>query len=155
MKKITKNSKRCLALMVYVAILVGCQSTPSPKSSNEQPLKVIKSSDGVQNIRWKIVSVNGKKAQFFFQQPSLMLNPQSQRMQGNTGCNAMFGEYRLNSQTQQLSMTVKANHQSCDGALAQEADLLQSLMAVQRYQLSGNSLNLLDAQGRTLIVLQP
>ena len=154
MKKITKNSKRCLVIMLFAVFLIACQSTPTPKSSNEKPLKVIKTSDGLQNISWKMISVNGKKAQFFFQQPSLMLNSQSQRVQGHTGCNAIFGDYRLNSQTQQLSMTVKATHQSCDHALAQEADLLQGLMAVQRYQFSGNSLNLLDGQGNILIVLQ-
>lgn len=145
-------------IAVAITVLSACQS-PAPhktssSSSVERPLNVIRTSDGVQNIAWKIKTIEGKPAKYFFQQPGLQFNSQTKTLQGNTGCNVLFGSYQLSTQKQQLEITAKAGHQSCDNALAQEADLMQTLAAVQRYQLSGNTLNLLNNQNKIVMVLQ-
>lgn len=48
-------------------------------------------------------------------------------------------------------MEVNAGHSSCDGALAQEAELVDSLQRIKRFQLVGNTLYLLDQSGQRLI----
>jgi heat shock protein HslJ len=154
MEKLTKISKSCLLILCMSSLLVACQSTNTAKKTPERPLNVIKTSDRIQNIAWKIRSIDGKPAQFFFQQPNLQFNAHSQRLQGNTGCNALFGEYRLNTQTQVLTIWARADYQSCDHALPQEAYLMQSLGEVKRYQLVTNTLHLLDQQGKSVVVLQ-
>ena len=51
-------------------------------------------------------------------------------------------------------MQVNAGHSSCDGALAQEAELVDALQRIQRFQLVGNTLYLLDQSGQRLIQAQ-
>jgi len=51
-------------------------------------------------------------------------------------------------------MQVNAGHSSCDGALAQEAELIDSLQRIQKFQLVGNTLYLLDQSGQRLIQAQ-
>ena len=155
MKTIKLNVQKTSAFIVLWSVFcVGCQSTSKPQpQSLERPLQLQKSPDGLSNLDWKIVTIAGQKARFFQQQPYLRFNAATGRIQGNTGCNSLFGQYQRQA-PDRLTLTANATHDSCDHALAQEADLMQSLMAVQRYHLHANNLNLLDAQGNILIVLQ-
>ena len=155
MKKIIRKSANCLFFSLWLLGLMACQSQTPVKNttSAERPLKVIRSQDGIQNIQWKITQISSKPAKFFHQQPTLQLNSNIKRLQGNTGCNLLFGEYQLNTQNQSLDIMAKASHESCDGALAQEAELMDALIAVKRYQLEGQRLRLLNDKGQTLISL--
>ena len=148
-----KIPKLYLCLAVLSVTMVGCQSTPKPKG-NERPLNVMRSPDGIQNIQWKIVQIIDKPARFFFNQPTLQLNYNIKRVQGNTGCNPLFGDYQINNQTNSLSIVAKAGYQSCDNALPQEADLMGALMDVRRYQIEGRQMKLQNARGKTLVLLQ-
>ena len=48
-----------------------------------------------------------------------------------------------------------AGHDSCPKALAQEADLMDLIQRVERFQFDGTNLYLLDAKGQRLIQAQP
>ncbi len=150
------NGFLCLGL-----ILVACQSSPPTtqknttyRSSQERPLNVIRSSDGLQDIAWQIKQIHGKPARFYGQMPSLKLNSQLGVLQGYTGCNSIHGRYVLQTAQKSLSLEAKAGHYSCDQALAQEAELADALASVRRYQVSGQQLILLDQRGRSVIVAQ-
>lgn len=138
--------------------LTACQSNSAPKNtkvtSNERPLNVIRSHDGVQNLRWKILEIEGQKAQFIQQDPYIEMNANQQRVNGNTGCNALFGKYQLNTQTMKMDLDVKAGHQSCHGALAQEAELMTALNDIQSYKLVGNRIQFYNAGGQLILVGQ-
>lgn len=158
MIKIKFNDQKTITLLAMLSfLLVACQSSPQTKNthqvSKERALQPVSSLDGLSGIRWQITEIAGQKARFFQQQPYLLLNPQSKRLQGNTGCNSIFGQYQIQN-NQALSLQANASHDSCDHALAQEADLMQVLQQVSRYQLSGKHLNLYDAQGRVVLVAQ-
>ncbi|MFM6959125.1 MAG: META domain-containing protein, partial [Acinetobacter sp.] len=45
-------------------------------------------------------------------------------------------------------------HTSCDKALAQEADLMDAMQRIERFQIEGTNLYLLDAKGQRLIQAQ-
>ena len=47
-----------------------------------------------------------------------------------------------------------AGHDSCPKALAQEADLMDLIQRVERFQFDGANLYLLDAKGQRLIQAQ-
>ena len=155
MKKIIRKSVHCLFFSLGLLGLMACQSQTAVKNttSSERPLQVIRSQDGIQNLQWQITQISSKPAKFFQQQPMLQLNSNIKRLQGNTGCNSLFGEYQIDTQNQTLTITANASHQSCDGALAQEAELMDALIAVKRYQLEGQRLRLLNDKGQTLISL--
>lgn len=142
-------------------ILVACQSTQKPtknttnaQRSQERPLKVIRSTDGLQDITWNIQQINGQKARFYGQNPSLKLNSQLGVIQGHTGCNEIRGRYVLEPAQKRLTLDAKAGHYSCDQALAQEAELAEALYSVHRYQVNAQQLLLLDERGRTVVIAQ-
>lgn len=112
------------------------------------------SADGIQDIDWQITQISGHKAKFFTQWPTLSLNSAIKTVSGHTGCNAVFGRYTFDFSQQKLDMQVNAGHLSCDGALAQEAELVDALQRIQRFQLVGNTLYLLDQSGQRLIQAQ-
>lgn len=143
--------------------LMACSSQPTSKPSlqplpsgaktvvlTQQKAKV--SPDGVQDITWKIVKIKQQRANFYQQVPSLTLNSVVKTVSGHTGCNAIFGRYDIDATQKSLDLNVKAGHQSCDGALAQEADLLDALQRVERFKLNGDQLLLQDKMGQTLIL---
>lgn len=124
-----------------------------PQVSRQQPpamtLPIVRSQDGLQDMRWTISSVNGRAAQFFVQSPYLLLQSSSKRLMGNTGCNAIRGSYQLNGQ--QISIQAEADHQPCDNALAQEADVMDALSRVKSLRVSNGQLMLLDATQQVVI----
>ena len=142
-------------------ILAACQShpqqgkvTPNNKTSQERPLKVIKSTDGVQDITWQIKKIGAQNARFYAQTPSLKFNSQLNVLQGHTGCNEIRGRYVIDNTQKRLNLEAKAGYNSCDQALAQEAELAEALASVRRYQVNNQQLVLLDERGRTLIIAQ-
>lgn len=79
---------------------------------------------------------------------------QDGRVQGHTGCNRLHGRFlRQHDQLQfsRLGMT----RMSCRGSAAvQEQALVESLKLTMRYQVSGQTLELLDSQSHVLARLQ-
>lgn len=147
--------------------LVACQSTTAPVQkanpqkqikarpvTNPLPQPARKSVDGIQDVTWKITSIRQKRAKFFNQTPFFILNSAIQTVQGSTGCNAIFGRYTYNFSLQHLDLDVRAGHQSCDGALAQEAELVDALQRVKRFNIQGNEMLLLDQSGQILLQAQ-
>ena len=162
----TKSLHKLLFLSSFLG-LVACQSTTAPvqknklqshatstRTSQQLPQPARKSIDGVQDVTWTISSVHQKRAKFYNQTPFLILNSAAQTVQGSTGCNVIFGGYTYNFALQQLDLDVRAGHQSCDGALAQEAELVDALQRVKRFKLQGNQILLLDQTGQTLLQAQ-
>lgn len=157
-KKIVAFYVKGFSLGFSLIILSACQTTQqsfnTQNKTPEHPLQLIHQHDGLQNIHWQLLEVEGQKAQFFSQKPYLRLVAQGQYIQGNTGCNFLSGRYRLDHRQQQLNVDAKAGHQACEGALVQEAHLMDALMATHRFQLSGNRLQLLDRSGKVRVVAQ-
>ena len=178
-----KNCTLSVLLSILVLTLAACQSAPPPVKSSINTNKiiyktvpstrmtahsnatsvpsyrqstyavpVIKSRDGIQDIRWTISRINGQSAQFFVNQPHLILQSTRQFVAGNTGCNAITGSYQLNGT--QLKIKAIAEHQTCDHALAQEAELMDALSRVQSLNQQGNMLNLLDVNQQIVVQLQ-
>lgn len=148
-------------LLTLSLILVACASSPpptkvsyNPKTLPKLPSQQTSSVDGIQDVVWQITLINRTKAKFFYDQPVLKLNSRIKTISGNTGCNPIFGKYQLNLANQRIEFDVKAGHQSCQGALAQEADLMDALQRVERLQFHGNTMDLLDGHGQRLIQLQ-
>ena len=145
--------------------IMAFQSTPAPKAKTNPTVKtssvttqvtrrevpVIQSKDGIQDLRWNIKTIKGKKALFFNETPYVRLTSNNQRVQAHTGCNPIFGTYQFNLQQRTVRFDVKAGYASCNDALAQEADLMNALAEVRYFQNSGTSLQLLDQYRQVLI----
>jgi heat shock protein HslJ len=144
-------------------LLTACQSQPTqiaknslhPKRVSElPPMQVRKSNDGIQDVNWQITMIQNKRALFFNQYPSFMLNSVTKTISGHTGCNNIYGSYQYDLSQRKMSFDVRAQHFSCDKALAQEADLMDAMQRIERFQIEGTNLYLLDAKGQRLIQAQ-
>jgi len=150
-------------ILSTVVMLAACQSQPSkvqkntlqPKRVTQLPsMQVRKSTDGVQDVDWQITMIQKKRALFFNQYPSFSLNSVSKLVSGHTGCNNLYGRYTYDFAQRKLDFDVMAGHYSCNKALAQEADLMDAIQRVTRFQFDGTNLYLLDAKGQRLIQAQ-
>ena len=90
--------------------------------------------------------------------PALSARPATLTLQdgefaGNTGCNAYFGQYSL--QNRQIAFELKGvSMRACTEPQAtQEAGILGALSQITSYELTGNTLSLLDARGNALLSL--
>lgn len=157
-----KNRKKNFFLVsmsaFFMTCLMGCQSnTPSSKSqisSAEHPLHVIRGQDGIQNVRLKMIEINGEKAKFFQQEPYFELQPNQRLLLGNTGCNPLFGTYRLDTQLSKIDFDARAGYQYCSDALAQEAELISILNDIQSYKFVKNQIQFLNVHGQTVLITQ-
>ena len=152
-------------ILTTVVMLAACQSQPSKVQKNTlQPKSVTvtqlpslqsrKSNDGVQDIDWQIMMIHNKRALFFNQYPSFTLNSLSKTVSGHTGCNTIYGRYTYDFTQRRLDLDVMAGHYSCNKALAQEADLMDFMQRVKKFQFDGTNLYLLDEKGQRLIQAQ-
>ncbi|MCH7336519.1 META domain-containing protein [Acinetobacter sp. NIPH 2699] len=150
-------------ILSAVLMVAACQSQPTqvqkstlqPKQGNQLPsLQVRKSLDGIQDVDWQITMIQNKRALFFNQYPSFSLNSMTKSVSGHTGCNNIYGSYIFDFAQRKLDFDVRAGHLSCNKALAQEADLLDAIQRIQRFQFDGANLYLLDEKGQRLIQAQ-
>ena len=145
--------------------LMACQNSPkrtvttklhgkSLGNSIEQPLKVIRVNDGIQDIPWMIVKIAGQKAKFFHHQPYVQFNSQFRQIQGNTGCNNISGTYVIDTLKHSIDLNARAGYFSCDSALAQEAELSDALQAATQFQIKGKQMTMQNSLGKTVLVLE-
>ena len=155
-------------LSVSVLLLTACQSTPqktqyqtkntAQKTTgltrleiSKRTVPIIKSKDGVQDIPWTITQVKYKKALYFNQMPNILLQSNSQRLIGSTGCNALFGQYQINVPNRTLSIDASAGYENCNNALAQEADLMDALKRVEKFEITAQGIRFYDANRQIVI----
>ncbi|WP_374572794.1 META domain-containing protein [Acinetobacter sp.] len=157
-EKREKYTEKCgLAVILSAALLLaGCQSASHAPSaaSAERPAQAMRSMDGLQDERWEITQISGQKAKFFHHQPYLQFGSQFRQLRGNSGCNELAGSYELDAGQRTVKLNARAGHFSCDGALAQEAVLMDALQDAERFQLKGGKLILQDKSGRDLLQAQ-
>ncbi len=154
--------------LILTTLVAACQSTQV--STQKQQSHTIRSashylkhsavptaqvsSDGVQDVSWQITQIQQQRAKFFNHIPNIRLNSSLNTVTGHTGCNPIFGRYHYNFAQSTLNFDVKAGHQSCDGALVQEANLMDLLQRVTSFKVQGSELLLLDQNSQILIKAQ-
>lgn len=123
----------------------------SPNPAAYRPLVVQNTGiPGLTDLKWELVSINSKNPQPFINQPYLFLQSAAKAVSGSTGCNALTGNYE-SREPLSLKIQALAGHMACDDALAQEAEIMDVLGRITRYQLQQNMLYLYDKSGALLM----
>lgn len=126
-------------------------SQPPARPAPYRPLVVSSAAiAGLTDLKWNLVSINSKNPQPFINQPYLFLQSATNTVSGSTGCNALTGNY-VSSAALALKIQALAGHMACEDALAQEAEIIDVLGRVTRYQLQQNMLYLYDSNGALLM----
>jgi uncharacterized lipoprotein YbaY/heat shock protein HslJ len=79
----------------------------------------------------------------------LVLNPEQHRVSGSGGCNRLTGSYELNGDQLKFGQ-MAGTMMMCSQGMDTEQRFLKSLGQVSKWKIAGQSLELLDADGKAL-----
>ncbi len=125
--------------------LYACQ--PSQETMNApQKTQNVQMATPLEQTHWIFNSSKKTNDPAYF-----VLRSKENRITGYSGCNRFFGQYRHNSKEtiidiQNLASTLMA----CPNSVINEYEFLQNLEKADRYNIKGNTLTLMDRQGKTL-----
>ena len=144
--------KRQIAHLILCACLFGLPACQAGGGGQGFDPASSKPSATLENTRWKLLEVGGKPAVVHPHAPeaSITLMVAEHRVQGSSGCNNLMGGYELDGDRLkfgQVAMTRKA----CIGPLGdQEMAFTQAINQTARWEIQGETLQLLDDKGATL-----
>lgn len=132
------------ALLVGTLALAGCAGfeAASDDDTVNEPLE---------NTYWKLLTVDEREAVAIDEarEAHLVLHAEESRLAGSTGCNRMMGDYERDGDRLtfgQLATTMMA----CPGeVMALEREFLDVLEAIDGWQVEGETLTLVDAEGES------
>ena len=108
----------------------------------------------LENTYWKLTSLNDRPVTVRAgqQEPYLMLNAESGRMSGWSGCSGVSGRYRVNDQSLTFTtlMSMRATCPSGAAGAELERRYLAALRKVSRAKITRQRLELFDARGKVV-----
>ena len=118
---------------------------PEPTPEEEPPAELL-------GTDWQVTSIGGVPVTGL--RPLTLSIAHDLRASGHAGCNDYFSQASIEGDKVQFSLAA-ATRKACvpDGVMAQENAFLNALAAITGYEISHNSLRLLDAAGVPLIGL--
>ncbi len=137
-----KGKVLAIVLVALVLLIAGCGPSPAAGQSL------------LEGTEWVLVSLAGDPP-LAGAVPSATFS--ADQIEGTTGCNHYAGAYTADDSDITVS-EVAQTEMACmepEGAMDQERDFLGALVAVARYRLDGERLELLDAAGGVLLVFEP
>ena len=156
--------KNCLTigLISGLMLLTACQSTSAPTrqakatrivAHPEQPIQTavpIEQLTPLRGTTWQLIEIKGRVAQNYAERPWLQLSNQTNRIEGSTGCNRLWGDYSF-AANQQITLRGYNGQRNCEGALVQEANLLDAFDQAISYRLDAAGLVLIDRNQNILL----
>lgn len=116
----------------------------APAAPASKPLNDTKPDSPLTNTYWKLTSLNSEPYQHSskHREPYIQLGKQAGAVNGFSGCNNFTGSFELNDDN--ISLQLAATQRACMEGMDTEQALLQALNKVNRYEIAGDSLVLLD-----------
>jgi heat shock protein HslJ len=108
-------------------------------------------SSALENTSWKLTSLGNTSVSAPSPQREayFLLDPANHRVSGSGGCNRLMGSYELNGD--QLKFGPMADtRMACPEGMDSEQAFLKSLAQVNRWKITGQSLELFDSDGKVL-----
>lgn len=145
--------------------LAACSTTPTPdprftKPTPEPiiPAQVILSEKQVVSLEdtmWQLTaltkSLNANQIQ---DGAFLNLQSSSKRIKGNSGCNRLMGNYRLQDSFLKFSEIASTKIFCPSGGIVQEALFIEALTDTRAWRIKDRHLYLLDEKGETVAVFE-
>ena len=100
----------------------------------------------IEGRQWKLVELYGSPVKA--SNAYLEFDLDQKRMTGNAGCNRMFGGFEISGR--QIAFSNIATTRLACSDMAAETALLVALRSIDRFRLSGNTLEL--SKGRTVVI---
>ncbi|MGH9323395.1 MAG: META domain-containing protein [Vicinamibacteria bacterium] len=98
--------------------------------------------------RWELTELKGAAVEGA--RPYLSLEAETNRATGSGGCNRFSGPFELEEDSLRFG-PLAATRMACAEGMDVEVKLFEALEAVEKYRIEGETLELLDAAGETLL----
>ena len=130
---------RIFPLACGVLLSIGCSAQRPTEKPQANPTTL-------ENVQWTLLQLDGEAIKASSRgAPTLKLASKDRRLSGFAGCNRMIGGYELDGET--VKFTGMATTRMACIDVTPEEPLLRALAATTRWNVTGNTLELLDASG--------
>jgi heat shock protein HslJ len=136
----------CTALGI-AALTTGCQSSPAAlQQAVTQPLL---------DTSWRLTLLGDEVVDnpAGAREVQIVLQSAGQRVVGFGGCNRLFGQYVLDGSALKIA-GVGLTKMACNARMDIEGRLVETIGNVVRWEITGSTLRLLDATGKTLATFE-
>ena len=155
-----------MAIALVACAPTGGEPEAGPMESTSQPAveagkaesNEVMNIQGLEGVRWALVSYRNAAGELVDiladTEPTAEFGPDGQ-MSGNSGCNSYFATYTVDGESLTIGQA-GSTLMACEPAerMQQEADFLAALQLTASYVISGDRLEIYDADGATLAVFQ-
>lgn len=152
------KASKIIILGVFPLFLVGCQlnKKTSDKSSEDMEITDIQQKM-IEGKRWKLKELKGKKMNFKENQEGeiyFTLKSSENSINGFAGCNNFFGEYELKGNNKIKVSNIGMTLMACPDLDIDETDFINTLEAIDTYQINNETLQIKDNRGKVLAVFE-
>ena len=141
---------------LVTTILAGVLCTTAACASRDQtPAESTASTAELENTYWKVMTIGGapvvvKENQ---REPHMVFHSEGNRLAAFAGCNQMSGTYEVDGAKLKLSR-MATTMMACEDGMEQEQALHEALGNVATWVIRGESLDLLDADGKPVATFE-
>ncbi len=137
------------ALVLALTNLAGCASKATPDATMQSTATLADTYWKLGKVGDRVVTTPQGAQDIYF-----VLQADNQRVAGYSGCNRMMGSYALNGSQLKFDQ-MAGTRMACPGeAMKIEDEFLAIFPRVTRWQITGQTLQLLDASDKTLATFQ-
>jgi len=146
-----------ISLLAPALALVACASgmTPGGGPAVAATTSTPRSTAQLLNTYWKltllgdqVITTPQDKREIHF-----VMHSENQRVAGFSGCNQVMGSYVLEGRSLRFAQ-MAGTLMACVPDMAQEKEFLAMFARVTQWEIAGETLRLLDAQGKTLATFE-
>jgi len=136
-----------LGLLAGATLAAGC-TEHLPPTVAETPAR---STAALINTYWKLTELDGARVETpaDAREIHFVLHGEGQRVAGFSGCNRMMGSYVLDGDSIKFAQ-MGGTMMACVSGMDIERSFLAMFSRVARWEISGETLRLLDTEGKTL-----
>ncbi len=102
------------------------------------------------NTYWRLITLNAKPAKVYNAEAHFVLEIETGRFHGSSGCNRIMGDYKSDDTTLIFSEPLATTRMMCAEGIEQEAAFLTALKETRVWRISDDNLVLLNDQGRMI-----
>jgi putative lipoprotein len=148
------NRIKILVLACVVALASGC-ATDEPGSDEVAPVAAVTAADtkpdvSLRNTYWKLVELNGGAVQPGEGKELHMIIKGDDRVNGYSGCNQFMGSVTVSGDGLAFG-PVAGTRRMCENVMEQENAFLLALENAHRHAISGEDMQVTDANGEVVM----
>ena len=141
MNQSISNKKHRFGFILLFSILFSLQACTSEDASSAAELV---------NTYWKLTELEGAPIVTADGQREMKLTLREEnKVTGFGGCNSFFGSYEYDAKKLSFSQ-LAATRMFCEDAMDKESQFMKSLMVVKSYKITGQTMQLFDAEEKLL-----